>query len=45
VVFYKKLKCSPCEKNKCPFGTNECLKSITVEEVMSAIKQITREQK
>lgn len=34
------MKCAPCMKRECPLGHHECMKSITAEEVIEAVKQI-----
>jgi heptosyltransferase-2 len=36
-VIYKNLPCSPCFKRKCPFGTTECLKKISFEDVRKKV--------
>jgi heptosyltransferase II len=40
IVIRKKLKCSPCKKAQCKFGTHECMYSIGSEEVLAAINKI-----
>tara|TARA_B100000686_G_scaffold3113_1_gene3335 strand:+ start:1362 stop:2420 length:1059 start_codon:yes stop_codon:yes gene_type:complete len=35
---YKLLSCSFCWKRKCPLGTNECMKQMTVDEVFEAVR-------
>ncbi|RLA86406.1 MAG: lipopolysaccharide heptosyltransferase II [Deltaproteobacteria bacterium] len=40
-VIRHNLSCSPCFKRKCPEGHFECLKSISVDEVYSAVKELT----
>jgi heptosyltransferase-1 len=34
-----KLPCQPCHKRTCPLGTDECMKSISPEEVFEAVVQ------
>ena len=38
IVIRKDLKCSPCKKAQCRFGTHECMTSISAEEVLEAIR-------
>ena len=38
-IFYKKLDCSPCFERVCRFGHYNCLKNITVNEVLSLINK------
>ncbi|MDP2981086.1 MAG: glycosyltransferase family 9 protein [Candidatus Omnitrophota bacterium] len=40
IVIRKNLKCSPCKKAQCEFGTHECMYSISAEEVLAAIRKI-----
>jgi ADP-heptose:LPS heptosyltransferase len=40
IVIRKILKCSPCKKAQCKFGTHECMYSISAEEVLEAIRKI-----
>ncbi|MDP2980771.1 MAG: glycosyltransferase family 9 protein, partial [Candidatus Omnitrophota bacterium] len=40
IVIRKNLKCSPCKKAQCEFGTHECMYSISEEEVLAAIRKI-----
>ena len=35
---YKMLSCSFCWKRKCPLGTKECMKQVTVDEVFEAVR-------
>ncbi len=37
-VLYRNLACSPCFKRECPLGHLQCLKEITVSQVMDALK-------
>ncbi|VAW97932.1 ADP-heptose--lipooligosaccharide heptosyltransferase II [hydrothermal vent metagenome] len=39
IVMYKNLECSPCFKRQCQFKHLNCLKHITVAEVLEKIKQ------
>ncbi|MBN2782595.1 MAG: lipopolysaccharide heptosyltransferase II [Campylobacterales bacterium] len=34
------MECSPCMKRECPLGHHECMKSISAEEVIEAVKSI-----
>lgn len=34
------MECAPCMKRECPLGHHECMKSITAEEVIEAVKKI-----
>lgn len=46
IVIQRDLKCSPCKKAQCEFGTHECMASIGTEEVLTAIlTRITTNQK
>ncbi|MCX5687883.1 MAG: glycosyltransferase family 9 protein [Candidatus Omnitrophica bacterium] len=36
-VIRKNLKCSPCKKAQCQYGTHECMYSINAEDVLKAI--------
>ena len=38
ITVYKKLDCSFCWKRKCPLGTNECMKKVTVDEVFESVR-------
>jgi lipopolysaccharide heptosyltransferase I len=35
---YKMLPCSFCWKRKCPFGTDECMQKVTVDDVFKAVQ-------
>jgi len=37
IVIRKNLKCSPCKKAQCKFGTHECMERINAQEVLEAI--------
>ena len=39
IVIRKDLKCSPCKKAQCKFGTHECMAAISAEEVLSAVRK------
>jgi ADP-heptose:LPS heptosyltransferase len=39
IVIRKNIKCSPCKKAQCKFGTHECMYSISSEEVLEAIRK------
>ncbi|MBU1912585.1 MAG: glycosyltransferase family 9 protein [Candidatus Omnitrophica bacterium] len=39
IVIRKDLKCSPCKKAQCKFGTHECMAAISAEEVLEAIRR------
>ena len=41
-IHYKALDCSPCFKRTCPLGHTNCLKMITVDEVLNSIVAATR---
>ncbi|MDD2790489.1 MAG: lipopolysaccharide heptosyltransferase II [Sulfurimonas sp.] len=34
------MKCSPCMKRECPLGHHECMTTITVAEVIAAVKEL-----
>ena len=36
IVIRKNLKCSPCKKAQCKFGTHECMATISAEEVLTS---------
>lgn len=40
VIVRHDMECAPCMKRECPLGHHECMKSITAEEVIEAIKKI-----
>lgn len=37
-VVRKSLWCSPCQEGECPLGTQECLMTISVEEMLAAVR-------
>lgn len=39
-ILYKNLSCSPCFKRRCPKGTYECLKKITLEDVKEKVEEL-----
>ena len=41
-VMRKDLKCSPCKKAQCKFGTHECMTAISAEEVLSTIRKVLK---
>jgi len=41
-VFYKKTFCSPCFERTCKYRTYECLKRITVEEVIKVFEIVSK---
>jgi len=41
-VFYKKTFCSPCFERTCKYETYECLKRITVEEVIKVFEIVSK---
>ena len=40
VIVRHDMECAPCMKRECPLGHHECMKSITSDEVIKAVKQI-----
>lgn len=34
------MECAPCMKRECPLGHHECMKSITADEVIKAVKEL-----
>lgn len=36
------MECSPCMKRECPLGHHECMKNITAQEVIEAVKSLCR---
>ncbi len=36
ILLRKELPCSPCQRKICPLGHHECMKQITVDEVVAA---------
>lgn len=41
VIVRHDMKCAPCMKRECPLGHHECMKSITAEEVIEAIVNLS----
>lgn len=39
-VVYRSLKCSPCFKRQCPFGTSACFEAITTDEVFARVERL-----
>ena len=42
VVLRKDLPCSPCHRKVCPLGHRNCMRWITVEEVVAAVEELLR---
>lgn len=40
VIVRHEMECAPCMKRECPLGHHECMKGITAQEVIEAVKQI-----
>lgn len=40
IVIQKELTCVPCQRKECPLGTRQCMKDITVAEVIEAGERI-----
>ncbi|MDP9954611.1 lipopolysaccharide heptosyltransferase II [Epilithonimonas hungarica] len=38
------LECKPCNQHICPLGTNECIKSVTTQEVLSLTLEILKKK-
>ncbi|KPJ60389.1 MAG: hypothetical protein AMJ46_06385 [Latescibacteria bacterium DG_63] len=38
-VLRKPVPCAPCYQRTCPYGTNECLRAISVEEVVDCVNR------
>jgi lipopolysaccharide heptosyltransferase II len=46
IVVRKPLWCSPCREGQCPLGTHDCLMTISVEEMLTAVnEQMARQAK
>jgi len=41
-IFYKGVFCSPCFKRKCQYGTYECLRRITLKEVIKVFEIVAK---
>jgi len=39
IVIRKNLRCSPCKKAQCKFGTHECMEAISAQEVLEAMSK------
>jgi heptosyltransferase-2 len=40
IIVRHDLECAPCMKRECPLGHHECMKSITSDEVIEAVKKL-----
>lgn len=40
VIVRHDMECAPCMKRECPLGHHECMKSITSDEVIEAVKKL-----
>ncbi len=40
VIVRHDMECAPCMKRECPLGHHECMKSITADEVIEAVKKL-----
>jgi heptosyltransferase-2 len=40
IIVRHDMKCAPCMKRECPLGHHECMKSITSNEVIEAVKKL-----
>ena len=40
IILRKELDCAPCMKRTCPLGTHECMKSITADDAIEALKRL-----
>lgn len=40
IIVRHDMKCAPCMKRECPLGHHECMKSITSDEVIKAVKKL-----
>ncbi len=40
VIVRHEMKCAPCMKRECPLGHHECMKSITAQEVIDAVREL-----
>jgi len=41
VIVRHDMECAPCMKRECPLGHHECMKSITAQEVIEAVKRLS----
>ena len=42
-ILYQNLECSPCFERNCPLGHTRCLTSISADDVMNKIEQLSQE--
>ncbi len=42
VVIESKVKCSPCFRQECPYGHYECMKAITPQKVIKAVRPLIK---
>lgn len=40
IIVKKEMDCAPCMKRTCPFGHHECMKFITAEDVLNAVRSL-----
>lgn len=41
IMVRKELKCSPCKKRVCPLGHHDCMRLVTVEDVLEAVASLS----
>lgn len=44
-ILYLDLPCSPCHKRECPLGHHQCLRDITVDDVVQAVSEVTKSRR